>query len=325
MTDAIRIHQFGGPEVLGLESVTVADPGPGEVRLHHSHIGLNYIDVYFRTGVYQPAAMPFTPGFEAAGEVIAVGEGVSDVAVGDRVAYAARPPGAYAEERVISADSLVKLPAVIGNEQAAGMMLKGMTAHMLLKRVYAVQPGDAVLVHAAAGGVGLILCQWARHLGATVIGTVGSEAKAELARAHGCHHPVLYRDEDIGERVRQITGGEGVAVAYDSVGADTLRQSLGCLRRRGMLVSFGQSSGKPPAIEVGELAAGGSLFMTRPTMFDYVGEREPMRAAAEALFDVVAKGVVSIEIGRRFGLAQAAEAHRALEARQTTGSTVLTV
>jgi len=323
MSHAICIHAFGGPETLQFESVAVPAPGPDEVRVRHTHIGVNYIDVYFRTGLYPPAAMPFTPGVEAAGEVVAVGDAVTGLQPGQRVAYAARPPGAYAEERVIPADRLVPLPDAIGNEQAAAMMLKGMTAHMLLTRVHAVQPGEPILIHAAAGGVGLIACQWAKHLGAVVIGTVGSEEKAELARAHGCDHPILYRDEDITERVRHFTGGEGVAAVYDSVGADTLTTSMDCLAKRGMLVSFGQSSGKPPAVEVGQLVAGGSLYLTRPTLFDYIGTPTELKRSAAALFDVIDQGAVTVRIGQRLPLADAAEAHRALEARETTGSTVL--
>ncbi|AGM40137.1 quinone oxidoreductase [Spiribacter salinus M19-40] len=323
MTQAICIHAFGGPETLQFESVDVPAPGPNEVRVRHTHIGVNYIDVYFRTGLYPPAAMPFTPGVEAAGEVVAVGDAVTGLQPGQRIAYAARPPGAYAEERIIPADRLVPLPDAIHNEQAAAMMLKGMTAHMLLAQIHAVQPGEPILIHAAAGGVGLIACQWAKQLGATVIGTVGSEEKAELAQAHGCDHPILYRREDITERVRHFTGGEGVAVVYDSVGADTLMTSMDCLAKRGLLVSFGQSSGKPPAIEVGQLAAGGSLFLTRPTLFDYIGTAADLQHSAEALFDVIERGAVTVQVGQRLPLANAAEAHRALEARETTGSTVL--
>ena len=325
MTEAICVHAFGGPEALKQETIEVGEPGPGQIRLRQTHIGVNYIDVYFRNGVYQPAAMPFTPGVEAAGEITAVGAGVSGLKCGQRVAYAARPPGAYTSDRVIAADSIVALPDELSNAQAAAMMLKGMTAYMLLAQVYTVRAGDSVLIHAAAGGVGLIACQWARHLGATVIGTVGSAEKAELAKAHGCHHPILYRDEALVERVNAITKGAGVAAVYDSVGADTLKDSLACLARRGMLVSFGQSSGKPPAIEVGELAAGGSLFLTRPTLFDYINEPAALQASANALFEVVRAGAVNICVGGEWPLAQAADAHRALEARQTTGSSLLVV
>jgi NADPH2:quinone reductase len=284
---------------------------------------VNFIDVYFRTGLYPPPQLPFTPGMEGAGVVEAVGEGVTDLAAGDRVAYASPPPGSYAEARVIDAARLVKLPDNISEEQAAGMMLKGMTAQYLVRRSYRVQAGDTILVHAAAGGVGLIVCQWAKHLGATVIGTVGSEEKAELARAHGCDHPILYRDEDFVERVRDITGGAGVAVVYDSVGKDTFLKSLDCLRPLGMLVSFGQSSGAIEPLNVGLLAQKGSLFLTRPTLFTYVAKREDLVASANELFDVVGSGKVKIEVKQRFALAEAAEAHRALEGRRTTGSTIL--
>ncbi len=325
MTEAIRVHEVGGPEQLKHESVRVPEPGPGEVRLRHTHIGVNYIDIYFRTGLYPAGNLPFTPGLEGAGEVVATGEGVRTLKPGQRVAYAGGPLGAYAAERIMPADRVVPLPEGIRNEQAAGMMLKGMTAHMLLERVHPVQPGEQVLIHAAAGGVGLMLCQWAKHLGATVIGTVGSPEKAELAKAHGCDHPVLYRDEDVVNRVKELTGGEGVAVAYDSVGADTLLASLACLARRGMLVSFGQSSGKPPAIEVGQLAAGGSLFLTRPSLFDYIATPEALQSAAEALFAVVSRGALDVRIGQSLPLADAAAAHRALASRQSTGSTILTV
>ncbi|PWG62199.1 quinone oxidoreductase family protein [Spiribacter halobius] len=323
MVQAIRVHQHGGPEQMRWESVTVPAPGPGEALVRHTVIGVNYIDVYFRTGLYQPAGLPFTPGMEAAGVVEAVGEGVTELAVGERVAYASPPPGSYAEQRVIAADRLVPLPDGIADEQAAGMMLKGMTAQYLLRRAYRVQPGDAVLIHAAAGGVGLIACQWARHLGAMVIGTVGSAEKAELARAHGCEHPIRYREEDFVERVRELTGGEGVAAVYDSVGRDTFERSLDCLRRRGTLVSFGQSSGPVPPLDVGLLAKKGSLFLTRPTLFHYTASREDLLATARELFEVVEQGAVRIEVNERFPLAEAAEAHRALEGRRTTGSTVL--
>ncbi|MEX0431432.1 quinone oxidoreductase family protein [Spiribacter insolitus] len=325
MTEAIRVHEVGGPGQLRHESIEVPAPGAGEVLLRQTHIGVNYIDVYFRTGLYQAGSLPFTPGLEGAGEVIATGEGVSTVEPGQRVAYAGGPLGAYAAERVMPADRLVPLPESISNEQAAAIMLKGMTAHVLLQQVHAVRRGERVLIHAAAGGVGLLLCQWASHLGATVIGTVGSPEKAELARANGCDHPILYREENVQERVRALTGGQGVDVVYDSVGADTLMVSLGCLARRGMLVSFGQSSGKPPAIEVGQLAAGGSLFLTRPSLFDYIATVEELKSAAAAVFEVVRQGRLNVRIGQRLPLADAATAHRALESRRSTGSTILTV
>ncbi|MFB4203282.1 quinone oxidoreductase [Arhodomonas sp. KWT2] len=323
MTHAIRVHEHGGPDVMRWETVDVPPPGPGEARVRHTAIGVNYIDVYFRTGLYTPPGLPFTPGMEAAGVVEAVGDGVTDIAVGDRVAYAAGPPGAYAETRVTAADRLVALPESISDEQAAGMMLKGLTAQYLLRRTYRVQPGDTVLVHAAAGGVGLIACQWAHHLGATVIGTVGSADKAALAQAHGCHYPVNYREEDFVERVREITGGAGVAAVYDSVGQDTFMGSLDCLRPMGTMASFGQSSGSVPPLDPGILAQKGSLFLTRPTLFTYMARREDLLASTAEIFDVVTRGAVRIEVNQRFALGDAAGAHRDLEARRTTGSTIL--
>ncbi len=324
MASAIRIHEIGGPEVLEWEEVSVAEPGPGEVRLRHAAVGLNFIDVYFRTGVYG-AEVPFTPGLEASGVVEALGDGVSDVSVGDRVAYAAPPAGAYAEERLMPADRVVKVPDEISDEVAAAMMLKGMTAQYLLRRTYRVKAGDTILFHAAAGGVGLIACQWAKHLGATVIGTVGSDEKAELAAAHGCDHPIVYTRENFVERVKSITDGEGVPVVYDSVGQDTFMNSLDCLSPLGSMVIFGQSSGPVPPLDVGLLAAKGSLFLTRPSLMAYTAKRDDLEASAQELFEVVRAGAVRLEINQRFPLRQAAEAHRALEARQTTGSTILTV
>ncbi len=324
MSSAIRIHEIGGPEVLEWEEVTVGAPGPGEVRLRHAAVGLNFIDVYFRTGLYG-ADVPFTPGLEASGVVEALGEGVSDLTVGDRVAYAAPPAGAYSEERLMPADRVVKVPEGVSNELAAAMMMKGMTAQYLLRRTYRVKAGDTILFHAAAGGVGLIACQWAKHLGATVIGTVGSDEKAELAAAHGCDHPIVYTRENFVERVKSITGGEGVPVVYDSVGKDTFMGSLDCLRPLGSMVIFGQSSGAVPPMDVGLLGAKGSLFLTRPSLMNYTARREDLVAAADALFQVVEKGAVKLEINQRFPLRKAADAHRALEARQTTGSTILTV
>lgn len=325
MSKAIVVHQTGGPEQMHWESVDVGKPGAGEALVRHTVVGLNFIDVYFRTGLYPPPQLPFTPGMEAAGVVETLGEGVQHVAPGDRVAYAAGPPGAYAQRRVIAADRLVKIPEGISDETAAAMMLKGMTAWYLLRRTYTVGAGDTILIQAAAGGVGLIACQWAKHLGATVIGTVGSEQKAELVRAHGCDHPVNYTTEDFVHRVREITGGDGVPVVYDSVGQSTFLRSLDCLRPRGLLVSFGQSSGPVEPFNVGQLAAKGSLFLTRPTLFHYVAAREELETASGELFDLVQKGVVTIEINHRFPLPQAAEAHRAVEGRQTTGSSVLTL
>lgn len=323
MAKMIRIHETGGPEVMRLEEVAVDAPGAGEVRVRQSAIGLNYIDVYFRTGLYPAPTMPFTPGLEAAGEVMAVGDGVSDLAVGDRVAYAAPPVGAYADERLMPADRLVRVPDGVTDQQAAAMMLKGMTAQYLLRTTYRVQAGQTILFHAAAGGVGLIACQWARALGATVIGTVGSDEKAELARAHGCDHPIVYTRENLVERVRELTGGEGVPVVYDSVGKDTYEASLDCLAPLGMMVSFGNASGPAPDVNPGMLAQKGSLFFTRPTLMTYTAKRADLVASANELFDVVADGRVRVEVNQTFPLADAGDAHRALEGRRTTGSTVL--
>ena len=322
MSYAIRVHEPGCPEALRWERVEVGDPGPGEVRLRHLAVGLNFIDVYHRTGLY-PLDPPFVPGLEAAAVVEALGEGVEDLAVGDRVAYGAGPPGAYAQERLMPAARLVRVPPGVGDRQAAAMMLQGMTVEYLLRRTYPVRAGDTILLHAAAGGVGLIACQWARHLGATVIGTVGSDEKAELARAHGCEHPVVYTRESFVEKVRELTGGRGVPVVYDSVGRDTFLDSLACLGPRGVMVSFGQSSGPVAPLDPGRLAAGGSLFLTRPTLMTYVAERRELLDSAAALFEVVAAGHVKVEVRQTFPLADAARAHQALEGRRTTGSTVL--
>lgn len=324
MVKAIRVAEWGGPEVMKWVDIDPTKPGPGEVLVRHKAIGLNFIDVYFRSGLYKTPNMPFTPGNEAAGDVVAVGEGVSEFKPGDRVAYAATP-GSYAEERVIEAKWLVKIPEGISYETAAAMMLKGMTAQYLLRRTYKVQPGDTILFHAAAGGVGLISCQWAKHLGATVIGTVGSEDKAELARAHGAAHTINYRKEDFVARTREITNGEGVPVVYDSVGKDTFPGSLDCLRPIGIWVLFGQSSGVVPPVDLGMLSQKGSLYVTRPTLFTYAAKRADLVAIADDLFDVVKKGVVKIEINQTYALKDAAQAHRDLEARNTTGATVLTL
>jgi len=323
MPHAIRVHQPGGPEVLQWEQVEVGDPGPGQVRLRQQAAGLNYIDVYHRTGLY-PQALPFTPGTEGAGIVEAVGAGVTELKPGDRVAYAG-PVGGYAEERLIDADRLVKLPDHVSTEHAAAMMLQGMTAHMLLRSVYAVRPGDTILVHAAAGGVGLIMCQWAAALGATVIGTVSSEEKAELARAHGCEHPIIYTTQDFVAEVESITNGAKLPVVYDSVGRDTFLRSLDCLAPRGMMVSFGNASGPVDPISPLLLAQKGSLFLTRPTLFHYIAAREELERSAGELFDMVSGGKIRVEIRQRYPLREAAEAHRALEARETSGSTVLTI
>jgi NADPH:quinone reductase len=323
MPRAIRVHQTGGPEVLQWEEADVGEPGSGQLLLRQEAAGLNFIDVYHRTGLY-PQPLPFTPGVEGAGVVEAVGANVSGVQPGDRVAYGG-PIGGYSEVRLIPADRVVKLPYSISSEQAAAMMLQGMTAEMLIRRVYPVKAGDTILVHAAAGGVGLIVCQWAKALGATVIGTVGSDDKAELVRAHGCDHPIVYTRQDFVAEVERITGGAKVAVVYDGVGRDTFTKSLDCLRRRGMMVSFGNSSGPVDPFPTLLLAQKGSLFLTRPTLFDYTLDRGDLEQSAKALFDVVTSGKVRIEIKQRFPLADAAEAHRALEARKTSGSTVLTV
>jgi NADPH2:quinone reductase len=321
-THAVRIHQHGGPEVLRWEEVTLPEPAAGEARVRHLAVGLNYIDVYFRSGLY-PQTLPSGLGAEAAGVVEAVGPGVTEVAVGDRVAYAGGPNGAYALARNLPAAKLVRLPEDISFEQGAAMMLQGLTAQYLLKRTFPVRAGQTLLWHAAAGGVGLIACQWAKALGATVIGTVGSDEKAALARAHGCDHVIVYSRENFVERVREITGGKGVPVVYDSVGKDTWPASLDCLQPLGMMVSFGNASGALPPINVSDLASRGSLFFTRPTLFTYTASREDLLAGAADLFDAVRTGKVKIEVRQRYPLAQAAQAHIDLEARRTTGSTVL--
>lgn len=322
MNSAIRIHQYGGPEVLTQESVPVGDPGAGEVRVRHTAVGLNFIDVYQRTGLYPVAGFPQTLGMEAAGVVEAVGEAVEWLAAGDRVAYA-MSPGAYCNERLINADQLVRLPDGIEDQTAAAMMLQGMTARYLLKNSYPVQAGDTILVMAAAGGVGTLLSQWARHLGAKVIGCVGSPEKARLAQAHGCHHTILYQEEDVAARVREITAGEGVAVSYDSVGQATLLSSLDSLRPTGTLVSFGNASGPISNFNVGLLAQKGSLYLQRPTLATYIRNRRLLEECADDLFQVVMSGTVKVRVGQAYPLAKVAQAHRDLEARQTTGATVL--
>ena len=321
-THAIRIHQPGGPETMVWEEVDLASPASGEVLIRQTAIGLNFIDVYHRTGLY-PMPVPFTLGLEGAGIVEAVGPGNGEFKVGDRVAYASPPIGAYAERRLMPADRLVPIPDGIDDRHAAAMMLQGMTAHYLLRRTYRVQPGDSVLIHAAAGGVGLLLCQWAKHLGATVIGTVGSEDKAALALAHGCDHAILYKTQDFVARVKEITGGAGVPVVYDSVGRDTFLKSLDCLRPLGMMVSFGQSSGTVEPFDTGLLAARGSLFLTRPSLMAYTAKRGDLVASAAELFEVGKMGAVRIELNQTYALKDAAQAHRDLEGRKTTGSTVL--
>jgi len=322
MNHAIRVHDYGGPEALVWDDVPLPAPRPGEALVRHKAIGLNYIDVYFRTGLYKVPALPATIGMEGAGVVEAVGEGVTDVAIGDRVAYATAPIGAYAEARTIKADRLVKLPASISDEQAAAMMLQGMTACFLLTRTFKVQPGQTILVHAAAGGVGLIMVQWAKHLGCTVIGSVSTEEKAALIRAHGADHVVVGTDT-LPARVKEITGGAMLPVVYDSVGRDTFITSLDCLAPFGMMVSYGNASGPVSVPDLGILAAKGSLYVSRPTLVTHTSKPEDLEYCAKALFDVVAKGVVKINVNQRFALKDAAEAHRALEGRKTTGSTVL--
>jgi NADPH2:quinone reductase len=324
MPHAIRFHEPGGPEVFKWEEVEVGQPKAGEVRLKHTAVGLNYIDVYHRTGLY-PAPLPAIPGLEAAGVVQAIGDGVSDLKVGDRVAYASGPLGAYSEERIMAADRVVKLPDSISDEQGAAMMLQGLTAQYLLRRTYPVKAGDTILVHAAAGGVGLILCQWARHLGVKVIGTVGNEEKAQLAKQFGCDYPIVYTKEDFQEKVLEITNGKKVPVVYDSVGKDTFLKSLDCLSPLGLLVLFGQSSGNVPPFDLGQLSVKGSLFITRPTLATYTAKREDLVNGANELFDVVSKDIVKINVNQRYALKDAAQAHRDLEARKTTGSTIFTV
>ena len=322
MTRAIRIHAKGGPEVLTWEPVEVGAPGPGEALIAQTAVGLNFIDVYHRTGLYPVPAMPAIIGNEAAGVVEAVGDDVTEVVPGDRVAYCMNI-GGYTERRLIPARALVRVPDGVSDRQAAAMMLKGCTVRYLLKQTYAVQPGDTILFHAAAGGCGLIACQWAKHLGATVIGTVSTAAKAELARAHGCDHVINYTEENVAERVRELTGGEGLPVVYDSVGQATFAESLDCLRPRGLMVSFGNASGPVQGFNPAQLAFKGSLYLTRPTLATHIATREALETTANDLFDVVAAGVVKVEINQTWPLADAARAHRDLEARRTTGSTVL--
>ncbi|MED5395351.1 MAG: quinone oxidoreductase [Pseudomonadota bacterium] len=322
MTKAIRIHETGGPEVLTWEDVESGEPGPGEVRLRQTAVGLNFIDVYQRTGLYPIGTLPAAIGMEAAGIIEATGEGVCGFQANDRVAYA-MGLGAYAEERVIATDRLVKLPDGVDDHQAAAMMLQGMTAFYLLRRTYPVKAGETILVYAAAGGVGLILCQWAKHLGANVIGCVGSHEKAELAKAYGCDHTILYRDEDIAARVREITNGNGVPVSYDSIGKATFESSIDSLAPFGMLVSFGNASGPVEPFNPGILAAKGSLYFTRPTLATHTATRELLDECANKLFAIVSSGQVKINVGQTYPLAETAQAHRDLEARKTLGSTVL--
>ena len=319
---AIRIAETGGPEVMKLVDVEVGPPGPGQVRVRQTAIGLNYIDTYHRSGLY-PLQFPSGLGLEAAGVVEEVGEGVTNLKPGDRIAYGTGPIGAYADIRNLPANRLVKLPAAISDETAAGMMLKGMTARYLLRATYVVKPGDTILLHAAAGGVGLIMSQWAKALGATVIGTVGSDAKAATARAHGCDHVINYSTEDTVKRVRELTGGKGVPVVYDGVGKDTLMISLDCLSPRGLLVSFGNASGAVPPLDLLLLSAKGSLYVTRPTLNTYTASDADLQETAQDLVDVVASGKVKIPVNQRHALADVVQAHRDLESRRTTGTTVL--
>ncbi len=323
MVAAVRVHKVGGPEVLTYDDISIHAPGQGQIRVKQRASGVNFIDVYFRTGLYPaPGGLPFVAGNEAAGEVVEVGPGVTEFKRGDRVAYVVAL-GGYAEERLVPAERAVKLPDNISYEQAAGMMLKGMTVEYLLRRTFKVENGMTVLVHAAAGGIGLILCQWANHLGATVIGTVGSKDKAELARANGCHHAILYRDEDFAARVKEITGGKLCDVVYDGVGKATFPASLDCLRPLGLFVSFGNASGAIEAFNINLLQAKGSLFCTRPTLNTYAAKREDLLAIANDLFAVVGSGAVKIPINQRYKLRDAAKAHRDLESRATTGSSIL--
>jgi len=323
MTNAIKIHQTGGPEVLKWEEIEVGAPMTGEVRLKHTAVGLNYIDVYHRTGLY-PLPLPFVPGMEAAGVVEEIGAGVTHLKVGDRVAYSS-VLGAYTEARNIAADRVVKLPPSIDDRTAAAMMLQGMTARYLIRDIYKVGPGDTILIHAAAGGVGLIVCQWAAALGATVIGTVSSDEKAALAKANGCHHTIIYSRDDFQAKLLDITGGQKLPVVYDSVGKDTFMKSLDCLRPRGVMVLFGSSSGPVPPFDLTLLSQKGSLMITRPTLATFVGTRQLLEENSADMFDAVSSGKVKIHVNQTYALKDAAQAHKDLEARKTTGSTILTV
>lgn len=321
MAKGVRIHSTGGPEVLKYEDVDVGTPGAGEIRVAHEACGLNFIDTYHRSGLYT-LPLPSPIGLEAAGTVTEVGSGVTDLKVGDRIAYGTGPIGSYASERVMPAAKVVKIPDGIETKQAAGMMLKGMTVEYLIRRTYKVKAGDTVLFHAAAGGVGLIACQWLKQIGATIIGTTGSEEKAALAKAHGCDHVILYRDEDVVSKVKELTGGKGVPVVYDSVGKDTWEMSLDCLQPRGTMATFGNASGPVDNVNIGILAAKGSLYVTRPTLMTYTATREDLVESATALFDAVKRGL-KIEVNQSYPLAEVQQAHADLEARKTTGSTIL--
>ena len=322
MAKAIRFHRTGGPEVLQLDNIEVGEPGKGQARVKNTAIGLNFIDTYQRSGLY-PLPLPSGIGLEAAGVVEAVGKGVTNVKPGERVGYAGGPPGAYSESRLIPADRLVKVPDGISDNEVAAMMLKGLTVWYLIHRVYRVKKGETVLFHAAAGGVGLIACQWLKALGVTVIGTVGSDDKARIAKAHGCDHAIVYTRENFVDRVKEITGGRKVPVVYDSVGKDTFMGSLDCLQPRGLLCVFGNGSGPVPAFDLNLLAAKGSLYVTRPSLMVYTARRRDLEAGAKELFDIVKSGKVKIEINQTYKLQDAAQAHRDLEARKTTGSTIL--
>ena len=321
----MQVYEIGEPSVMKWEDVDPGNPDSNEVLVRHTAVGLNFIDVYFRRGIYPPPGFPFVPGLEGAGVVEQIGDDVSDLAVGDRVAYASPPLGAYAEQRLMPANRLVKIPDEIDDVTAAAMMLKGLTAQYLLRQVYQVKSGDTILFHAAAGGVGLIACQWAKHLGATVIGTVGNDQKAEIAKEHGCDFPIIYTRENFTDRVREITDGKGVPVVYDSVGLSTFEGSLDCLRPKGLLVSFGQSSGEIDSFNPVLLRVKGSLFLTRPTLMTYTAEREDLVAMAEELCEMVTSGAVTIPVKQRFALADAVEAHTDLESRKTHGATVFEV
>jgi NADPH2:quinone reductase len=322
MVKAVRVHNYGGPEALSIDDIDISAPGPGEALIRHTAVGINFIDTYHRSGLYKLESLPHTLGVEGAGVIEAVGAGVTDIAPGDRVAYGGGI-GSYCEMRVMDAGRLVKLPDGVDDQQAAAMMLQGMTTRYLVRRTHRIEPGETVLIHAAAGGVGLIFCQWAKHLGATVIGTVSSDEKAALAKAHGCDHPIIYTREDFVARVRELTDGAGVPVVYDSVGKETWEGSLDCLSPLGLMVSFGNASGPAPAFAVLDLMRRGSLFVTRPVLAHYTARREDLQETANDLFDVVASGAVKIEINQRYALDEAENAHRDLEGRRTTGSSIL--
>jgi NADPH:quinone reductase len=323
MVKAIVVRETGGPNELIPTEVNIGKPGPGEVHLRQTAIGVNFIDTYHRSGLYPVDTLPFTPGMEAVGEIVDVGEGVTDFKDGDRVCYGNGPMGSYAAERIMPTGSLVKVPGALKDDHVAGMILRGLTVWYLLRRLHDLKAGETVLFHAAAGGVGLIFNQWAKHIGATVIGTVGSEEKAVLAHESGCDHVIFYKDEDFVAKVKEVTDGKGVSVVYDGVGKDTFMGSLDCLKKRGLMVSFGNASGPPPALEIGDLGPKGSLFVTRPTLFHYTGTRPELEQGCADLFDVVGSGAVKIDVGQSYRLDQASHAHADLESRMTTGSTIL--